>query len=53
MLSRIEHAMSLTDQLRSLPTAEPRLDGWADVHILFGAVFILAGIWHLYFHIKG
>ena len=31
MLSRIEHAMSLTDQLRSLPTAEPRLDGWVDV----------------------
>ena len=31
MLSRIEHAMSLTDQLRSLPAAEPRLDGWADV----------------------
>ncbi len=31
MFSRIEHAMSLTDQLRSLPTAEPRRDGWADV----------------------
>lgn len=31
MLSRIEHAMSLQDQLRSLPAAEPRLDGWADV----------------------
>ena len=31
MLSRIEHAMSLSDQLRSLPTAWPRLDGWADV----------------------
>ena len=31
MPSRIKHAMSLTDQLRSLPTAEPRLDGWADV----------------------
>jgi hypothetical protein len=31
MLSRIEHAMRLTDQLRSLPTAEPRVDGWADV----------------------
>lgn len=27
-------------------------DGWADVHILFGAVFILAGIWHLYFNWK-
>ena len=31
MHSRIEYAMSLTDQLRSLPTAEPRRDGWADV----------------------
>ena len=31
MLARIEHPMSLADQLRSLPAAEPRLDGWADV----------------------
>lgn len=25
-------------------------DGWADIHILFGAVFILAGSLHLYFN---
>jgi hypothetical protein len=31
MLARIEHAVKLIDQLRSLPTAEPRRDGWADV----------------------
>ncbi len=27
-------------------------DGWADVHILFGAVFIVAGALHLYFNWK-
>ncbi len=27
-------------------------EGWADVHILFGAIFILAGVWHLYFNWK-
>ena len=31
MFSRIEHPMRLTDQLRSLPAAEPRGDGWTDV----------------------
>ena len=31
MLSRIEHAMNLTEKLRSLPAAEPRRDGWDDV----------------------
>lgn len=31
MLSRIEHTMNLTSELRSLPAAEPRRDGWADV----------------------
>jgi hypothetical protein len=31
MPARIEHTMSLTNQLRSLPAAEPRRDGWADV----------------------
>jgi len=37
MLSRIEHAMSLADRLRSLPTAAPRLDGWADVQLRVAA----------------
>lgn len=27
-------------------------DGWADVHLLFGAVFIVAGALHLYFNWK-
>ncbi len=27
-------------------------DGWADVHILFGAVFIVAGVLHLYYNWK-
>jgi hypothetical protein len=31
VLSRIEHTMNLTDELRSLPAAEPRRNGWADV----------------------
>ncbi|MDH4166916.1 MAG: hypothetical protein OEY13_02540 [Gammaproteobacteria bacterium] len=31
MHSRIERTMNLTDELRSLPAAEPRRDGWADV----------------------
>ncbi len=31
MPSHIEHTMNLTDELRSLPAAEPRPAGWADV----------------------
>ncbi|QGU32198.1 DUF4405 domain-containing protein [Thermochromatium tepidum] len=27
-------------------------DGWADIHILFGAVFIVSGALHLYFNWK-
>ncbi len=33
MLSRIEHAMNLTEKLRSLPAAEPRRAGWDDVQL--------------------
>jgi hypothetical protein len=38
MFSRIEHAMSLTQKLRSLPAAEPRRDGWADVQSRLAAM---------------
>jgi hypothetical protein len=37
MLSGIEHAMSLTDRLRSLPAAGPRRDGWTDVQLRLAA----------------
>lgn len=37
MLSRIEHTMNLTDELRALPAAEPRRDGWADVQLRLAA----------------
>jgi hypothetical protein len=37
MPARIERTMSLTDQLRSLPAAEPRPDGWAGVQLRLAA----------------
>jgi hypothetical protein len=37
VLSRIEHTMNLTDELRALPAAEPRRDGWADVQLRLAA----------------
>jgi uncharacterized membrane protein len=27
-------------------------DGWSNIHIVFGAIFIVSGIWHLYFNWK-
>ena len=27
-------------------------DGWSNIHIVFGAIFIVSGVWHLYFNWK-